>query len=235
VVAVTEQCRYPPEAAALPTIGGFWTPSAEKAVGAGPDLVIASRGNPPEFVSALRSSGCPVFTIDPKTLDDIFTVVEQMSRLIGERAAGDALRGEMRGRLDAIAAALTGVPAEQRPTAFILLEVSTLYTAGSGTFVDDAIRAAGGRNIAGHLEEWQPFSTESLLATDPDFLLLTTMEDDPERMKREVLAHSALRRLSAVRGDRMLLLDADTITRTGPRIVDAVEVLAAAFYPEQIR
>jgi iron complex transport system substrate-binding protein len=54
-------------------------------------------------------------------------------------------------------------------------------------------------------------------------------------MKREVLAHSALRRLSAVQGDRVLLLEADTITRTGPRIVDAVETLAAAFYPERVR
>ncbi len=231
VVAATDQCTYPPAAARLPRIGGYWTPSAEKALGARPDLVIASRGNPREFLAAIRNSGCPVFTIDPKTLDGIFEAIRQVARIIGDPAAGEALISGMQGRLKAIASALREVPEAQRPTAFVLLEVSTLYTAGSATFLDDVISAAGGRNIAEHLKGYKPFSMESLLAADPDYLLLSTMEGDRERMKREVLAHPALRQLSAARGDGILLLDGDLINRPGPRIVEAVETMAQAFYP----
>jgi len=233
VVAVTDQCNYPPETKRLAKIGGYWTPSMEKALGAKPDLVIGSRGNPPDFVSALRKSGCPVFTTDPKTLDDIFVVIGQIAQIIGEREAGQRLVVGMRDRLDAVAARVSDVPEEERPTAFILLQVTPVWTAGSGTFQDDAICATGARNVARQVKGFRAFSTESLVAADPDFLLLSTMEGHPDRMKREVVASPALRRLSAVQGDGIVLLEADPIMRPGPRIVEAVEAMARAFYPER--
>lgn len=234
VVAVTDHCNYPAEAVGRPKIGGFRTPSTERTLGARPNLVIGSRGNPPDFVSAVRRSECPVFTIDPKTLDDIFAVIGQIAQVIGEPEAGQRLVGGMRGRVDAVAARVSDVPEEERPTAFILLQVTPVWTAGSGTFQDDAMRAAGGRNIAREMKGFRAFSTESLLAADPDFLLLSTMEGDPDRMKREVVASPALRRLSAVQGDGIVLLEADPIMRPGPRIVEAVEAMAEAFYPERL-
>lgn len=233
VVAVTDQCNYPPEASALDRIGGFWTPSTERVVAAQPDLVIGSRGNPPDFISALRGSGVPVFTIDPQTLEGIFSTIRHISLLIGEAEAGDALVSQMEGRLEAVAERIGAVPEGARPTAFMVLQVVPLWTAGAGTFQDDAMRAAGCRNIAADVDGFGSYATESLLARDPDFLLLSTMDDDPERMKREVLATSGLRHLSAVRDDHVLVLDADPIMRPGPRIVEAVETMAAAFYPER--
>ena len=232
VVGVTEQCDYPPEVKRRPRIGQYWSPSVEKTLGARPDLVIASRGSPPDFVTAVRRSGCAVFTIDPKTLEEIFEAIGQVARIVGEEDSGGRLVGEMRKRLEAVRARLSKVPEEQRPTAFIVLEVSTLYTAGAGTFQDDAIRAAGGRNVAAVKRGFVPFSVESLTAADPDFLLLSTMEGDPERMKREVLASPALRGLSAVREGRLVVLEADPIMRPGPRIVEAVEEMGRGFYPE---
>jgi len=114
-----------------------------------------------------------------------------------------------------------------------VLQLAPLWTAGSGTFQDDAIRVAGGRNIAARREGFAGFGTESLLAADPDFLLLSTMEGDPDRMRREVLANASLRRLSAVREGRVLVLEADPVMRPGPRIVEAVEAMARGFYPER--
>lgn len=233
VVGVTEQCDYPPEVEQLPTIGGYWTPSAEKTLGARPDLLIGSRGNPPDFLAVVRKSGCPVFTIDPKTLQDIFKAIEQIARIVGARQAGQQLVGRMQERLAAVAARVEDVPEGERPTAFIVLQVSPLWTAGAGTFQDDAIRAAGARNVAADVKEFKPYSIESLTAADPDFLLLSTMEGDPERMKREVEASPALHGLSAVKNGRLVVLEADPIMRPGPRIVRAVEAMARAFYPEQ--
>ena len=230
IAAVTNQCDYPPEAEGLPRIGGWFTPSTEKAMAARPDLVIGSRGNPTDFIAAMRKSGCPVFTIDPKTLDDIYEAIGQIARIIGEAEAGEGLVGRMRDRLGAVAARVADVPEGERPTAFIMLQVSPLWTAGKGTFQDDAIRAAGARNLGAEKNGFAPYSTETLMAADPDFLLLSTMEGDPERMKREVLGDSALRRLSAARGHGIVVLEADPIMRPGPRIVDAVEAMARAFY-----
>jgi len=233
VVAVTDQCDYPPEAKGLPRIGGFFTPSTERVLGARPDLVIGQRGNPPDFVATLRKSGVPVFTVDPQTLDDIYATISQVACIIGDEGGGDQLVAQMADRLGAVSAAIADVPQEERPTAFLVLQVMPPWTAGSGTFQDDAIRAAGGRNMAADVRGFRAYSMESLVAKDPDFLLLSTMEGDPERMRREVLEHPALRQLTAVKEGRLLLLDADPLMRAGPRIVEAVEAMARAFYPER--
>ncbi len=234
VVAVTDQCSYPPAAARLPKIGGFWTPSTERALGARPDLVIGSRGNPPDFVAPLRKSGVPVVTVDPHTLGDIYETIMQIAELTGDKRAGERLVSSMQARLKAVAERIGEVPAQQRPTAFLVLQVAPPWTAGAGTFQDDAIVAAGGINIAHDMKGFGAYSIETLAAKDPRFLLLSTMDGDRTRMKKDVMASPALRRLSAVESGRMVVLESDPLMRAGPRIVEAVEAMARAFYPERL-
>ena len=231
VVAVTDQCNYPEDARHLPRIGGFWTPSMERVLAAQPDLVIGSRGNPPDFVSTLRKSGVPVVTVDPKTLRDIFAAIGAIAGLIGAKPAGERLVASMQARLEAVKRAIADVPEGKRPTAFLVLQVSPPWTAGAGTFQDDAIRAAGGANIASDLKGFAAYSTESLVARNPDFLLLSTMDGDRERMRKEVMESAGMRQLSAVRNKRVLVLESDPLMRAGPRIVEAIEAMARAFYP----
>ncbi len=233
VVAVTDQCNYPPEADRLPSVGGYWTPSAERVLGARPDLVLGSRGNPPDFITSLRKSSVPVVTVDPQTFDDIFATIRQLAQIIGDPQAGEDLVASMQARLKEIADRIRDIPEADRPTAFLVIQVTPIWTTGSGTFQADAIRAAGARNIAANLKGFSAFSTESLTADDPDFILLSTMAGDPERMKREILASTSFRQLTAVKNNRLVVLEADPLMRAGPRIVDAVEAMAKAFYPDR--
>ncbi len=115
------------------------------------------------------------------------------------------------------------------------MQVSPVWTAGAGTFQDEAIRAAGARNVGASVQDFKEFSLEKLVAADPDWLILTTMAGSPEQMKRDVLASPALQRLTAVKTGRLLLLNADEIDRPGPRLVNAIEAMQKAFYPEEKR
>lgn len=233
VVAVSDQCNYPPEAARLPHIGGFFSPSVEKALAAKPDLVVGTRGNPPDFISALRGAGCPVFTVDPRTLDDIFRMIRDIARLVGRQERGEQVVGEMRRRLEAVAARVADVPDTQRPTAFIFLQLEPIWTAGAGTFQDELLRAAGARNAAGRAQGFTAYSPEALVAANPDYLILSTMAGDPQYMVREITTHPVYRNLYAVKKGNLVLLDADVLMRPGPRVVEAVEALARAFYPDR--
>jgi iron complex transport system substrate-binding protein len=82
---------------------------------------------------------------------------------------------------------------------------------------------------------WRAFGTESLLAADPDFIIASTMEGAPDRMRDEIVSNAVLRRLTAVKEGRVLLLEADPLLRAGPRIVEAVEAMARALYPERFQ
>jgi iron complex transport system substrate-binding protein len=233
VVAATEQCTYPPAAAKLPRVGGFWTPSLERTLSARPDLVIGSRGNPPDFIASLRKSGVPVVTVNPLTLPDIFDCLQLVARAVGEAEAGRNLAKEMHARLDAVAAALADVPEQQRPSVFLVLQVSPPWTAGAGTFQDDALRAAGGRNIASDQRSFAAYSTEKLMARNPDYVLVSTMGGDREEMLRGVYNDPLLRQLPAVKAKRVILLESDPLMRAGPRIIEAIEAIARALYPDR--
>jgi iron complex transport system substrate-binding protein len=235
VVAVSDQCNYPAEAKKLPHVGGFFTPSAEKVLAARPDLVLAQRGNPPEFIAALRRARIPVFTIAPKTLEDILTDINDLGRVTGAGDGAARVVEGMRARMKAIADRLSDIPVGKRPTAFIFIAVGPVWTAGKGTFQDDAIRAAGARNAGATVTGFKEFSSESLVAADPDYLLVSTMTGDPEFMKKQILASSALKRLTAAREGRIVVLDSDEVMRPGPRIVEAIEQMARAFHPERFR
>jgi iron complex transport system substrate-binding protein len=231
VVAAADPADYPPEAARLTRLGRWFTPSAEKTLGAEPDLVIGSRGSPPDFLSALRRSGCVVFTVDPATIGDIVTAIGSIGTITGATQGAADVIAKMKARLGAVADRVGEVPEAKRPTAFVVIGMNPLWTAGPRTFQDDAIRAAGARNIAADKEGFAPFSAERLMAADPTFLLLSTMDGDPEQMRRDVLADPVLKRLTAARTNHLLVLEANHIMRPGPRIVDAVEAMAEAFYP----
>ena len=233
VVAVTEQCNYPPEVKRLAKIGGWFSPSAERAVGRRPDLVIGQRGNSPEFVGTVRKAGCTVFTIAPATLDDIYRNLREIGRLVGEEAGAEKVVAQMQARLAEVKRRVSAVPASRRAKAFIVIQVSPVWTAGRGTFQDDAIRAAGASNVGRSVDGFREFSNESLLAANPDFLLASTMEGAAMRMKRDIESNPVLNQLRAVRAGRVIVLDGDEVMRPGPRVVNAVEAMARGFYPEQ--
>ena len=235
VVAVTNQCDYPPEVKRLNRVGLWFTPSAEKALGARPDLVIGQQGNPSEFIGALRKSGCPVFTtLEPVSLADIHAQLRRLGQLTGARDGAERVIARMQQRLAAAERRIAEVPEDRRPTAFIFLQIGPVWTAGSGTFQDEAIRAAGARNAGSRVKGFKEFSLESLVAADPDFLLVATMAGDPNVMKRQVLSHPVLKRLTAVRRGRLVVIEEDEIMRAGPRIVNAVAAMAKAFYPDRV-
>lgn len=233
VVAVAEPADYPPEAARRPRLGGWFTPSAEKTLAAEPDLVVASRGNPPEFLATLRKSGCVVFAVDPRSLEAITTTIRDIGRLVGAQEGAERAVARMREHLDSVARRIGDVPDSRRPTAFLIVGINPVWTAGSETFQDDALRAAGAHNVGADRAGFHPFGTESLLAADPDYLVVSTMEGAPDRMKQQVLADPALRRLTAAREGRIVVLEANHIMRPGPRLVYAVEAMARAFYPDR--
>ena len=59
VVAVTDYCLYPPEAKALPKVGGWATPSVEKVASFHPDLVVLSDAQAPFLEVPLTQLGIP--------------------------------------------------------------------------------------------------------------------------------------------------------------------------------
>ena len=102
------------------------------------------------------------------------------------------------------------------------------YTAGSGTFIDELISIAGGRNIAGNLEEpWPEFSLEKLVEEDPEVVIVSESANI-----EEIKSLEGYKELTAVKENNLKLVVESLVMRPGPRLVQGLEQIAKAIHPE---
>jgi iron complex transport system substrate-binding protein len=101
-----------------------------------------------------------------------------------------------------------------------------LMTLGGKHVISEAIGLCGGRNVFADLAPVAPrVAVEAVLAADPEIIFTA----EPGARPTDALAGwKRFERVSAVRGDRLVTLDADRINRHGTRIVDEIAVMCEA-------
>jgi iron complex transport system substrate-binding protein len=228
VVGVTKFCNYPPEATQKPQVGGFSDVSVEKVAELQPDLVLAARIHIPEVVPALEKLGLTVVVLDPPDVPGVLEGIALVGRITGAEGQASALIESMQARIDAVSRAVAG---RERPRVFWELS-NDLWTAGPGSFINDLIERAGGQNIAATGDSpWLQLSSEAVVEADPQVIFLA---DHPFGESAQTVASRAgWEEVSAVKEGRIVeLQDTDIFSRPGPRVVEALELIAKALHPE---
>lgn len=237
VVGVTEFCNYPPEADALPTIGGMTakTISVEAIVDLAPDLVLAGTADQEPVVEALEELGIPALVFDPASFEEVYANLEQLGYLTGHTDGASKVVADMRARVEAVTATVAEVPAEERPTVFYEVFDEPLMTAGPNTFIGQMIALVGATSIfADASEDYPQVSAEVIVERSPDVIIGPDSHAD-KLTPALIAARPGWGELAAVQAGRVYLLDGDTVSRPGPRLADALEDLAQALYPERFQ
>ncbi len=227
IAGVTDACDYPQEIKDKPKIGGFSAINLEKVAAAKPDLVLAAHLTPQGTVSRLGDLGIPVVVLAPGNIDAMIKDIRIVGEITGTTVQAETIAGNLTRRLSAVAP----VPEMgSRPVVAHVVWSDPLYVSGNGTLQDEVIVRAGGINAFSGRNGWVTVSLEDFRAINPDIILvnggngmgrkgsdaiLETFKNDPR--------YAAL---TAVREGHIYAVDADIISRPGPRIVDAVEEVA---------
>ncbi|HSH12299.1 MAG TPA: ABC transporter substrate-binding protein, partial [Desulfurivibrionaceae bacterium] len=122
-------------------------------------------------------------------------------------------------------------PAPSRPRVFFQIDAAPIVSAGRGTFIDELITLAGGRNLAGAVEGYPRFGWEEVLRFDPEVAIVASMAGgfSPADLK------AGWRRwpqLAAVKTQRLYVIDASLVDRPTPRLLDGLEAFARIIHPE---
>ena len=178
--------------------------------------------------AALDHLGCraEVLTLDPMTLAQVLDSIGAVGRATGcEQAAADLVAG-LRGRLDAVAAAVAG---RHRPGVAVLEWTDPPYS--SGHWVPDMVEAAGGRSLLGRAgARSSQVRWDDVAALGADLIVVAPCGFHLAGAAAMAEAVVAEGRLPA--GVPVWAVDADAaFVRPGPRLVDGVEALAALIHP----
>jgi iron complex transport system substrate-binding protein len=230
VVGVTDYCNYPPEATQKPKVGGFSDVSMEKLLEAQPDLVLAASIHMAQVLPELEKQGLTVMVIDAHDFPGVLESIRLVGKATGTEKEAEALVAQMQERADKVAQAVAG---RERPRVYWELD-NTLWTVGPGSFVQDLIERAGGENIAANAEmAWVQLSAEAIIAADPEVIFLA---DHPYGESADtVKARPGWEKISAVVNGRIVELtqeQGDIVSRPGPRVIDALEMIARALHPD---
>jgi iron complex transport system substrate-binding protein len=222
IVGTTEFADFPDAARELPRVARAHSIDLERVSAARPDLILVwGSGFPPATIDAVRRLGVPTFVSEPARLADIGASLVRLGTLTGrsaERAAG---------AFDAKLAALRDRYLGRRAVrVFYQVWSDPLMTLGGRHLVSEGIALCGGRNVFADLAPIAPrVSTEAVLAADPEVIVTA---EPGARPSGALSIWQRFERITAVRRNLLITLDADRINRNGPRIVDEIAVLCEA-------
>jgi len=234
VVAIPDFAADLPGAAGKVRIGGF-TPDLERVVALAPDLVVASRdGTDRAAYEKLKALGVPVLATEAHSLAGVLTDIRRVGDAIGEPAAAARLVASLSERIAGAERRAAG--RKERPRALVVIWPDPPVVAGTATFVGDLLDRARLVNVVPEKAgEWPRVSYETLAAWDPELVIRPTTAENDAAFARAFAPDGPWRLVPAVAGGRVVAVPGALLERPGPRLVDALEHLAAIGDPPAVR
>jgi iron complex transport system substrate-binding protein len=228
VAGVTQFCDFPPDAAKKPKVG-YANPNLESLVALQPDLILAPKEFlKPDLLASFDRLHIPIFILSGQTIDDIFSQLQTIGRMTDHQAEASALAVEMRRHIADVTQRVQG---QASVRVLYVLNSQPLITVGPGSYIDQLIGLAGGRNVAATSATPYPrLSMETVLSEDPEVLLFPVGQAEGIS-ESEQQAWRQWSGMSAIKHARTHQISADLLNRPGPRIGKALAQLAALLHP----
>lgn len=176
-----------------------------------------------------------VVSLNPNSLADVWADVRAVATGYGIPERGVALVADLQERMRSVA---DRVANRTRPTVACIEWIDPLMAAGN--WVPELVELAGGTNLFGEPGRHSPWMTwADLVRRDPDVIVMMPCGFDLERTKAELPAlttRPGWSDLGAVRTGRVWAANGNAyFNRPGPRLVEALELLAEAVHPDVFR
>lgn len=232
VVGVSDYDNYPAEVLDKPKVGGVTKPNAEVIIASNADLVIAGISMKAPTVEEFRSLNVNLFKTDPENVEDILENILLLGVINDKQLEAEAIVAQMREDIRKVTEAVATIAQEDRKKVYI--EFSPGWTVGKGEFMDELITMAGGMNIASDLEGWNAINEEKIIADNPDVIIYPLNITDTEsgkRMEELIPSRSGWDKITAIVDNRMVGVDKDILSRTGPRTTQGLIDIFNGIYP----
>jgi len=167
--------------------------------------------------------GVDVFSMNPRTLNDVIESVVELAERLDVRERGLAVAESMRTKIATVERAVAGLA---RPRVFMAEWMDPPYN--SGHWLPEMVESAGGTNILSNPGEYSvPTSWEAVLAEQPELIVIAACGFNIE----QALDRAGELRLPV----RTIVVDGDAYySRPAPRVAEGIRQLAHVIHPDAV-
>jgi iron complex transport system substrate-binding protein len=231
VVGVTNYDNYPAEVSKIKKIGQMSPLNIEAIASLKPDLIFAFGGFQMGDVAKLRKYNYKVVVVNPKTIEDIVKDMVMISAVMGDDSKSSKVISLYNKVIDTAKKAST-IEYFKRPKVLVGSNYEPMYVPCEGSFLNEAIAYAGGRNISSDLigaNGWTPVNNEFIISKNPNVVLIPSygaMKSDSVKF----MNNKHWKILSAVRNKRVYAINSDILYRPGPRLLEFIPKLYSILF-----
>lgn len=234
LVAVTTEDDHPESIAEDETLARLNTfeLDEEQLIGLDPSHIVAHGSSAPMHQEILdrvaETTGAEVLVVEEaEDIEGVYDSIRQIGEFLG-------VRKESEGAVSDIAQEMGNLKQrysdEKMREAFIhISDQPEIYTAGAGTFIDDALSWINVGNVFDDMEGYPAVSAEDVVARDPG-LLVSMMGLEDEVLQQSISDTPGFEALDINAPANQCNIDPDLISRPGPRIVEGLEKLGQCVY-----
>lgn len=230
LVGVDVNSNYPIEVAGRATLGNAFAPDLEALIALAPDLVLVDEYS--SLREALAPHGIAVYAGTPQTYAETLSFIALLGEMLDRNQQASELVAGLAADVEEVGVLLQGVT----PVSVFLEIDATPFAAGRGSFLDELLGFAGGVNVLPEdLGQFPQVDPEFIVAVDPQAIVLL---DAPFGVSAaDVSSRPGFGAVAAVRDGRVYELEqaeADLLSRAGPRLGEAVWLLARLLHPDRM-
>jgi len=174
-----------------------------------------------------------VISLDPQYVSDVLEDIKRIGRATNSEDTAKLITDQMQARIDNVVNRLSTIVS--KPKVLHLEWVDPLMCGGH--WVPEMVELAGGINCFGDKETGSfPLEWKLIIDSQPEVIVLMPCGFDVKRGLQDLPLLSnkdGWASLPAVRNNRVYVIDAGAYTsRSGPRLVDGLEILAEMIHPD---
>lgn len=221
VVGATVFCDYPQEVKTLAKVGGWTTANTQMILALKPDLVITSTFLQKEASSRFKNLPFSHLHVDPKTMATVFESILQIGEVVERKKRAQRLVDKMKREMHLLQKKNT------RKQPRIYIEEWHQPPMVSGNWVPEMVTIAGGKYFP--IQPGSPsraVSEKEVQAFDPEIILLSLCGFGGRPSKEIITRRKGWENLSAVKNDRVYVVDDSFFNRPGPRLVLGIKMLS---------
>ncbi|MBR6404038.1 MAG: ABC transporter substrate-binding protein [Eubacterium sp.] len=215
-------------------------PDNEALVQLDPDIIFTSgmsnSGGEDVYQPARDAGICVADIPSSASFEDIVKDLEFIGTAVGEKDKTAKIIDEFNSKLDEIKKIGETITDKKK----VLFELSipsaeypSLYTFGSGTYLDEMITTIGAENVTGDQNSWVSISEEEAIAMNPDVIITNVTYVD--NVTDVIKSAAGWENVTAIQNDAVYFIDSNSSNQPNQHVLDAMIQMAKQIYPDEYK